>query len=88
MQSEFPEFYSVYNGLPKSICRADVIRYLIMFKIGGLYLDLDYEMLKPFDLLDHAVVLPFSRQKDAGTNAICWAIRFSLPSRGIHFGKR
>jgi mannosyltransferase OCH1-like enzyme len=63
---EFPEFFSVYVALPKSICRADVIRYLIMYKIGGLYLDLDYEMLKPFDLLHHTLVLPYSRQRDAG----------------------
>lgn len=38
--------------------RADAIRYLLLYQLGGLYLDLDYEMLSPFDLRHHAVVLP------------------------------
>ena len=41
--------------------RADVIRYLIMYKIGGVYLDLDYEVLKPFEFGDHKLILPLNR---------------------------
>ena len=62
VKKEFPEFYPVFEAFPKSIMRADVIRYLIMYKIGGLYLDLDYEMLKPFQCTDKELVLPVSRQ--------------------------
>ena len=46
--------------------RADVTRYLIMYKIGGLHLDLDYEFLKPFDLLNYELVLTYSRQISFG----------------------
>ena len=53
VKSEYPDFVDVFVGLPKNIMRADVIRYLLMDKLGGLYLDTDYEMLKPFDLIDH-----------------------------------
>ena len=62
VQSNFPEFYPIFQNYPENIMRADVIRYLIMDKMGGLYLDLDYEMLQPFDLIDKAVVLPWNRQ--------------------------
>lgn len=61
VKKEFPQFYPVYKAFPKNIMRADVIRYLIMYKIGGLYLDLDYEMLKPFQYADKELVLPVSR---------------------------
>jgi mannosyltransferase OCH1-like enzyme len=37
-----------------------------MHKLGGLYLDLDYEMLKPFDLIQYALVLPQSRSITSG----------------------
>ena len=61
MKDETPHLYDVYVSLPKNIMRADMIRYVIMSKIGGLYLDLDYEMLKPFDLLGYGLVLPYNR---------------------------
>ena len=62
----FPGFYDTYVGLPKNIMRADMIRYMIMFQVGGIYLDLDYEMLKPFDLLNYELVLPYNRNKSFG----------------------
>ena len=61
-----PELLEVYNKLPKNIMRADVIRYVIMFVHGGLYLDTDYEMLKPFDLTSYDVVLPVEITDEQG----------------------
>src|SRR5436309_15194907 len=46
--------------------RADVARYLILHKFGGLYLDLDYEMLKPFDLTQHECVVPWESEGEFG----------------------
>jgi mannosyltransferase OCH1-like enzyme len=66
VKTEYPEFYNTYIGFSKNIMRADVIRYLIMYKIGGLYLDLDYEMLMPFDLLNETLVLPKNRSISEG----------------------
>jgi mannosyltransferase OCH1-like enzyme len=66
VKNDFPEFYPLFEAFPKNIMRADVIRYLIMYKIGGLYLDLDYEMLKPFQYADKDLVLPYSRKISLG----------------------
>ncbi len=64
VRAEFPSFLEVYQSLPKNIMRADVIRYLLMYLIGGMYLDLDYEMLKEFDLLQYSLVLPANRSTE------------------------
>lgn len=45
----FPEMIDIYFGYPYGIQRWHVIRYLILYKIGGLYADFDYECLEPFD---------------------------------------
>ena len=45
----FPQFLEKYNEFPYNIQRWDVIRYLILYKYGGMYADLDYESLKPLD---------------------------------------
>jgi hypothetical protein len=37
--------------------RVDVFRYVLMHDIGGLYCDLDYEFVRPFDYGDAQVVL-------------------------------
>jgi mannosyltransferase OCH1-like enzyme len=59
VRKEYPDFLDTFVRLPKNIMRADVIRYLLLYRLGGLYLDLDYEMLKPFDLLNYSAVLPW-----------------------------
>lgn len=69
VKQHFPEFYTTYKGFSKNIMRADVIRYLIMHQIGGLYLDLDYEMLRPFDLNHQDIVLPKNRSISYGDAA-------------------
>lgn len=61
VQSEYPELFDIFVTYPKPIMRADVVRYLIMHRIGGVYLDFDYEFLRPFDLNDHSMVLPENR---------------------------
>jgi inositol phosphorylceramide mannosyltransferase catalytic subunit len=55
---------SVYTALPRNIMRADFVRYLILDKCGGMYFDFDYEFFKPFDLLDHHIVLPRESDDD------------------------
>ena len=63
---EFPDFIDVFRGFSRGIMRADVIRYLIMYKMGGVYLDLDYEVLAPFDFGDYSLVLPLNRSTKYG----------------------
>jgi hypothetical protein len=45
----FPEFLRIYRAYPYSIMRADAVRYMLLLKYGGLYVDLDYECLAPLD---------------------------------------
>lgn len=63
---EYPDFLPIYQGFSRNIMRADVFRYLIMYKMGGMYLDLDYEMLRPFDFEEEKLVLPMNREKAFG----------------------
>ena len=43
-----PQWLQLYTALPRNIMRADMIRYIILQLVGGLYLDLDYEMFPAF----------------------------------------
>jgi len=45
----FPVYFNKYQTLKYNIQRWDVIRYMILSKLGGLYVDFDYESLKPAD---------------------------------------
>jgi mannosyltransferase OCH1-like enzyme len=85
VKREFPDFSGTFTALPKAIMRADVIRYLLMYRLGGLYLDTDYEMLKPFDLLHHEAVLPWesSRKPVPGGDLLCNCIFASAPGHPI-----
>lgn len=62
VRNEFPEFYRIFSVFPIGIMKADVIRYLLMYRFGGVYLDLDYEVLKPFYFGDKLVVLPLEEK--------------------------
>ena len=68
---EFPDFMETYYSFPFSIQRWDAIRYLILYKHGGLYVDMDYECLEPIDDLFEKGdcfwgVEPVSHAKDFG----------------------
>lgn len=58
LRNIYPDFYSVYMSIPVKIMKIDFIRYVYLYHFGGLYLDLDYEMLKPFDIIQYSIVLP------------------------------
>lgn len=45
----FPELTSIFEGFETNIQRADAIRYLILFKLGGLYVDVDFECFTSFE---------------------------------------
>lgn len=46
-----PDFEPYYRAFPHDVQRWDAIRYLILFHIGGMYVDLDYECFRPFDAI-------------------------------------
>jgi mannosyltransferase OCH1-like enzyme len=72
VKEHFPVIFPSFEAYAFSIMRSDVFRYLLMDAVGGLYLDLDYELLKPFDVDQAPVVLPKER-----------SIAFGDPYEGI-----
>ena len=51
VQENYPEYWDIYRQFPYHIQRWDAIRYLILYKTGGMYVDFDYESLKNMDEL-------------------------------------
>lgn len=51
VKTHFPMFLSCYDSFPYSIQRADAIRYMWLYINGGVYMDLDFEILRPLDSL-------------------------------------
>lgn len=47
----YPEYWNMYKSFPYNVQRWDTIRYLILYKMGGMYVDFDYQSLEPMDIL-------------------------------------
>ncbi|XP_013379736.1 uncharacterized protein LOC106151176 [Lingula anatina] len=45
----YPKYYENFHNIQKEIFRADIIKYFIMFEIGGVYADVDVLSLRPLD---------------------------------------
>jgi mannosyltransferase OCH1-like enzyme len=53
-----PDLLDLYDAYPLGIQRADAFRYVLLAAHGGLYVDLDFECLRPISpLLDGAAVV-------------------------------
>jgi len=66
VRNEHPDLYPIYAGFTRHIMRVDVFRYVLMHDIGGLYCDLDFEFLRPYDYADAQVVLSLEVDEDYG----------------------
>lgn len=51
IQEHYPQYWYTYCKFPFNVQRWDAIRYLILDKIGGMYVDFDYESIQPMDNL-------------------------------------
>jgi mannosyltransferase OCH1-like enzyme len=76
-----PRFYPVFAGFNRHIMRVDVFRYLLMHDVGGLYCDLDYEFVRPYDYGDAALVLSLEYDEAYGdeTNQVANYVFASMP---------
>ena len=80
VRTEAPEYYEAFCALPRMIMKIDMFRYFLMYLHGGLYVDMDYMMMRRFDLLDYELVLPCSREAvGGGVNRIGNCIFASRP---------
>ena len=43
------EYSEIFKNLPVGVMRGDMFRYLILYKIGGIYTDLDTECISPIN---------------------------------------
>jgi mannosyltransferase OCH1-like enzyme len=51
IETNYPDFLSIYDGYNVNIKRVDAVRYFYLLKNGGIYADLDFICLRPFDSL-------------------------------------
>jgi hypothetical protein len=65
----YPYFQSFFTKkLPYNIVKCDFFRYLVLYHYGGLYMDLDFYILEPFDRLYSRVFGLDSRSKQTTTS--------------------
>jgi mannosyltransferase OCH1-like enzyme len=58
VKREYPDFLQTYTGYKYDIQRCDAFRYLVLYKYGGIYLDMDIVCKKKLDpLLKYDIVL-------------------------------
>jgi hypothetical protein len=58
LQDHFPEYVELYALLPHIAWRSDLVRYVLMYLYGGVYIDLDLQPLVGFDALMLRTQLP------------------------------
>jgi len=49
VKKHFPDFLKYYDRFPHNIQRVDAVRYCWLYVHGGIYMDLDFEMMHPLD---------------------------------------
>lgn len=49
VREEMPEYYQLWQGYEFPIQRVDTLKYFLMYRRGGIYMDYDIECLKPFE---------------------------------------
>ncbi len=68
IQEHYPQYWYVYCKFQYNVQRWDAIRYLILDRIGGMYVDFDYESIKPMDDLIEGRTCCFALEKDFISN--------------------
>lgn len=83
MARHFPALAARFAAIRRGVVRADIARCAFLHAQGGWYMDTDYKLLRPFDpaLLQHACVLPISRDDDPASPGfrVCNSIMASVP---------
>jgi glycosyltransferase involved in cell wall biosynthesis len=60
IDEEFPEFRSLFDSFPFAIQKFDFFRYLVVYRYGGFYFDLDVLLATRLDpLLPFSAIFPF-----------------------------
>ena len=51
IQREMPKYLELYDWYPRPVQKADFFRLLVVYQLGGFYLDTDFMLEAPLDLL-------------------------------------
>ncbi len=81
LKADFPEYLDGYNKLKYGASKADLWRYLIMYKYGGVYADIDCKCIRPLrDWIEpgSAFVTQLGTNKD-----ICQWLIISVPQNPV-----
>jgi mannosyltransferase OCH1-like enzyme len=83
VKKHFPDFLPYYVNFKYNIQRADAIRYMVLYLYGGVYLDLDYQALKPFGsiILENGKEVGFIKSG----NVNCITNSFLCSHKGANF---
>lgn len=59
MRAEFPDLVAMFRGYPRAVQRADLARYCLLSRFGGVYADIDTRCMAPLEALagDSRVIL-------------------------------
>ena len=81
----YPRYLSLFDGYNKNIHRADVFRYFLLHKWGGLYADMDCECLRPIDeLFDNDITLGKGYIPAHGLGSVpSVALMYSIPGNSF-----
>ncbi len=82
VRENHPDFYPIYTGFNRHIMRVDVFRYILMHDIGGIYCDMDFEFIRPYDFSKARLVLSKERDIDFGDNWSSVANYFFASEKG------
>lgn len=63
-----PDLAPTFAAYERDIMRADVIRYVVLHDMGGVYCDLDYEFIRPYAYGEAELLLAMEFQRAYGDN--------------------
>lgn len=75
IQQHYPWFLRIYDAYPEHIMRVDAVRYFILYHYGGVYLDLDFECVKPLEPLLAGKEIVLGTEPDAHLNRHCPVVK-------------
>jgi len=77
----YPTYFEIFRNFKYPIQRIDFFRYLVVYKYGGLYLDLDMDIVKSFDDLDRSkAIFPVETKDPESGNILVGNYAFYAPA--------
>ena len=77
----YPEHHTLYNEYKYLIQKCDVVRYFILHRYGGMYVDMDYFCNKPFDhVLTNSIYFVETPNKIGSITHISNSLMYSVPN--------